>query len=161
VFRGSHRGHFHIRRDTHRNHSLPHFRPQSDTRIEPLGDNVDEAAFIHQFQPDVRVTLFKNGELWQQTFIDSVLAGINTHRAGRRLTIVCQGRQTRIERIECRLGGLIKLFPGMGERELARGADQKLNAQSLFQLANRAADPGLRQPKPKRGRREAPPVPPA
>jgi hypothetical protein len=106
VFRGSHCGHFHIRRDTYCNHSLPHFRPESDTRIEPLGDNVDEAAFIHQFQPDVRVTLFKNGELWQQTFVDSVLAGINAYRAGRRLTIVCQGRQARIERIERGLGGL-------------------------------------------------------
>ena len=114
MFRGSHYGHFHIRGNAHGDHSLPYLWPQPDARIKPLSDDVNEATFVYQLQPDIRVTLFKNSELWQQAFVDGVLAGINAYRTGRRLAVVRQRRQTRIKRIKRRLGSLIELLPGVG-----------------------------------------------
>ena len=40
---------------------------------------------------------------------------------------------------------MIELLTRLSERQPAGGAHQKLNAQPLFEFANRTADPGLRQ----------------
>lgn len=88
--------HLHIRRNTYRDHAAAHLRPQTNARIESLGDNIDEAAFTHQLQPDIGIALLKYRELWQEAFINGVLAGIDAHRAGRGLTIVRQRGKPRI-----------------------------------------------------------------
>ena len=90
MFRSPHNGHLHIRRNAYCDHALADFRPQTDTSIESLFDDIDEPALIHQFQPDIRIALFKYRQLWQQAFINRVLAGIDTYCTGGRLTIVRQ-----------------------------------------------------------------------
>lgn len=66
--RSGNHSHLHIGRDAHGNHSLSHLRPKPDARVESLGNDIHEPALIHQFQTDIRVTLFEDSELWQQAF---------------------------------------------------------------------------------------------
>ena len=96
MFRSPHNCHLHIGRDAYRDHTLADFRPQADTCIESFLDDIDEPALIYQFKPDIRISLFKYRQLWQQAFINRVLAGIDTHRAGGRLSIVRQRGKPKI-----------------------------------------------------------------
>ena len=52
-----------------------------DYGIEALIDDVHEATFTNEFQPNIGITLPENGQFGQQHLIDGVLAGVDPYRA--------------------------------------------------------------------------------
>ena len=83
-------GHLHVGRNAYSNHATAHFRPQTNTRIESLGNNIDKPAFADELQSDIWVALFEHRKLGQKQFINSMLTGIDTYRVGGTVTIMSQ-----------------------------------------------------------------------